>query len=100
MRVSPDAKMKPEPPKDRRSKSRRWFWIILPIVFFGVLGGGLCAFYDYYNQYFNRWSFSRRLSRDVVQQDSESVVARRFLYGAAGGSFLGILIVLRSREKD
>jgi len=92
--------MKPEPPKDRRGKSRRWFSIILPIVFFAVLGGGLCAFYDYYNQYFNRWSFSRRLSHDTVQLDSESVVVRRFLYGAAGGSILGVLIVLRSREKD
>jgi hypothetical protein len=94
------ATMKSDPPKDRSAKIQRWFWIIFPILFFAVLFGGLCAFYDYYNQYFNHWSSSRRLSHDTVQHDGGAALVRRFLYGAGGGSILGILIVLRSREKD
>jgi hypothetical protein len=94
------ATMKSDPPYDKSGKIRRWFSIVSPIIFFAVWFGVLCAFYDYFNQYFNNWSFSQRLSHVAVLHDSEGALVRRFLYGASGGSILGVLIVLRSREKD
>jgi len=83
------------PKKDRSI----WGWIV-PIVFFALLIGCIFAFYDYIRQYSARWSFSRQISHEIVQTDSESTVIRRFFLGAGGGAVLGFLTALRSRGKD
>lgn len=73
---------------------------LLPIVLSALLLGCLFGFYDYVRQYTASWSVSRKISHETVQSDTESTIIRRFLIGASTGAILGLLIAMRSRDKD
>ena len=65
------------------------------IAVLAILGGGICALYDYYMKFRGDTRLDRQQSTERVDSDTPGAARRRFIVGGSIGAFVGALYVGR-----
>jgi hypothetical protein len=84
--------------KSKSRKHRIFCWLQV-VFFFGLVGGALFGFGDYYRQFTASSAYGRERSSNVVLNDTRSAIERRVIIGAGCGTVLGLFLVIRDMRR-